>query len=244
MRAKVPTIAELGSKLPEIARPPHRSKLPGLSEAVKEVVHAERVRDRDRVVFEHLPLVKAIAVRVHENLPVEVDLDDLVHAGILGLFDAVNKFDPDKQVAFTSYAKHRIKGSIFGSLRQLDWGSRGLRPQHKRAEAATRELAAEGSHGDRTYRKARNRGGLGTHGSRARGGVCAGADARHAVMSEAIQTLPAGYQRVVTLYYSNEMTMAEIAETLGIKESRVSEIHKSALEKTAMALRPAANPSA
>ncbi|MGH9352924.1 MAG: sigma factor, partial [Terriglobia bacterium] len=60
---------------------------------------------RDRVVLEHLPLVKAIAVRVHENLPVHVDLDDLVHAGILGLFDAASKYNPDKQVVFSSYAK-------------------------------------------------------------------------------------------------------------------------------------------
>ncbi|HLW77484.1 MAG TPA: sigma factor, partial [Bryobacteraceae bacterium] len=66
-----------------------------------------RLARRDRVVLEHLPLVKAIAVRVHENLPVHVDLDDLVHAGILGLFDAANKFNPDKQVVFSSYAKHR-----------------------------------------------------------------------------------------------------------------------------------------
>src|ERR1700733_13451150 len=73
---------------------------------------------RDRVVLEHLPLVKAIAVRVHENLPVHVDLDDLIHAGILGLFDAANKFNPEKQVAFSSYAKHRIKGAILDSLRQ------------------------------------------------------------------------------------------------------------------------------
>ena len=77
---------------------------------------------RDQVVLEHLPLVKAIAVRVHENLPVHVDLDDLVHAGILGLFDAASKFDTGKQVAFSSYAKHRIKGAILDSLRQLDWG--------------------------------------------------------------------------------------------------------------------------
>jgi len=52
------------------------------------------------VVLEHLPLVKAIAVRVHENLPVHVDLDDLIHAGILGLFDAANNTIPKKQVVF------------------------------------------------------------------------------------------------------------------------------------------------
>jgi len=69
---------------------------------------AAKLARRDRVVLEHLPLVKAIAVRVHENLPVHVDLDDLVHAGILGLFDAASKFNPDKQVVFSSYAKHRI----------------------------------------------------------------------------------------------------------------------------------------
>src|ERR1700682_1621730 len=97
---------------------------------------------RDRVVLEHLPLVKAIAVRVHENLPVQVELDDLVHAGVLGLFDAASKFNPDKQVAFSSYARYRIKGAILDSLRQLDWASRDLRRLHKRVEAATRELQA------------------------------------------------------------------------------------------------------
>src|SRR5882762_10802442 len=98
--------------------------------------------DRDQLVLKHLPLVKAIAVRVYENLPVHVDLDDLVHAGILGLFDAANKYNPEKQVVFSSYAKHRIKGAILDSLRQLDWASRDMRRRHKQVEAATRELAA------------------------------------------------------------------------------------------------------
>src|SRR5437764_8831643 len=103
---------------------------------------AAKIAARDRIVIEHLPLVKAIAVRVHENLPVHVDLDDLVHAGVLGLFDAATKYNPDKQVAFSSYAKHRIKGAILDSLRQLDWASRDLRRRHKQVEAATRELAS------------------------------------------------------------------------------------------------------
>ncbi len=99
---------------------------------------------RDRIVLDHLPLVKAIAVRVHENLPVHVDLDDLIHAGILGLFDAASKYNPDKKVVFHSYAKHRIKGAILlDSLRQLDWASRDLRRRHKQVEAATRDLAAQ-----------------------------------------------------------------------------------------------------
>lgn len=97
---------------------------------------------RDRMVLDHLPLVRAIAVRMHETLPTHVDMDDLVHAGVLGLFDAVSKFDPRKQVAFSSYAKYRIKGSILDSLRQLDWASRDLRRRQKRVEAVTRELTA------------------------------------------------------------------------------------------------------
>ena len=114
-------------------------KAPSVSAGKNRTVSLET---RDKVVLEHLPLVKAIAVRVHENLPVHVELDDLVHAGILGLFDAATKFNPDKQVAFSSYAKHRIKGAILDSLRQLDWASRDMRRRHKQVEAATRELAS------------------------------------------------------------------------------------------------------
>ncbi len=86
---------------------------------------------RDQVVLDHLSLVKAIAIRVHESLPVHVDLDDLVHAGVLGLFDAASKYNPDKKVVFQSYAKHRVKGAILDSLRQLDWASRDLRKRQK-----------------------------------------------------------------------------------------------------------------
>ena len=52
------------------------------------------------------------------------------------------QINPDKQVVFSSYAKHRIKGAILDSLRQLDWASRDMRRRHKQVEAATRELAA------------------------------------------------------------------------------------------------------
>ena len=56
-----------------------------------------------------------------------VELDDLIHAGVMGLFDAVEKFDAAKNVEFRSYAKHRIKGAILDSLRHLDWASRDMR---------------------------------------------------------------------------------------------------------------------
>ena len=108
-----------------------RHAAPANTAAARASSQAAKLARRDRVVLEHVPLVKAIAVRVHENLPVHVDLDDLVHAGILGLFDAASKFNPEKQVVFSSYAKHRIKGAILDSLRQLDWASRDMRRRHK-----------------------------------------------------------------------------------------------------------------
>ena len=231
-----------------------------------------RTAKRDRVIMENLPLVKAIAVRVHENLPVHVDLDDLVHAGILGLFDAATKYDPDKMVAFSSYAKHRIKGAILDSLRQLDWASRDLRRRHKQVEQATRELSATlqrapsetelaekmGVEVDRWRQMMLDLRNVGlisastrandhddlpapdfpskpeTHPDR----MCANVQLRE-VLDGAMKTLPERYQKVVFLYYTNEMTMKEIGGILGINESRVSQIHKTALEKMATVLQDA-----
>jgi RNA polymerase sigma factor for flagellar operon FliA len=97
---------------------------------------------RDRIVLDHLPLAKAIAIRVHENLPVHVELDDLIHAGVLGLFDAVEKFDATKNIEFQGYAKHRIKGAILDSLRQADWASRDMRRRQKKVDAMSRDFNA------------------------------------------------------------------------------------------------------
>src|SRR5215475_675643 len=106
-------------------------------------IHQGMQAQRDQVILEHLPLVKAIAVRLRENLPVHVDLDDLVHAGVLGLFDAVEKYIEEKNVAFHADAKHRIKGSMLDSLRQADWASRDLPRRQKQVDMVTRELATK-----------------------------------------------------------------------------------------------------
>jgi len=224
---------------------------------------------RDRVVLEHLPLVKAIAIRVHENLPVHVDVDDLVHSGVLGLFDAASKYNPDKQVAFSSYAKHRIKGAILDSLRQLDWASRDMRRRHKQVEAATRELAATLQRNPTEAEVAQKLGidqerwrsmmldlrnvGLVSASTRTNesddlpapdfpckpeshpDSIC-GREQLRGVLGVAMKTLPERYQKVVSLYYSGEMTMKEIGGILGINESRVSQIHKAALEKMQVVL--------
>jgi RNA polymerase sigma factor for flagellar operon FliA len=252
-----------------IAASPSRHAAQTNSVAAKATAQAAKLARRDRVVLEHVPLVKAIAVRVHENLPVHVDLDDLVHAGILGLFDAASKFNPDKQVVFSSYAKHRIKGAILDSLRQLDWASRDMRRRHKQVEAATRDLAAELQRNPTEQEVAQKLGmdaerwrtmmidlrnvGLISASTRGNEGddlpapdfpskpethpdsICAREQLR-SVLGVAMKTLPERYQKVVLLYYTNEMTMKEIGGILGINESRVSQIHKSALEKMQVAL--------
>jgi len=232
---------------------------------------------RDQIVLENLSLVKAIAVRVHENLPVHVDLDDLVHAGVLGLFDAATKYNPDKKVVFQSYAKHRIKGAILDSLRQLDWASRDLRKRQKQLEAVTRDLTARlgrapteleiadtlGLGIERWRRMAlelKNLGLLSVSSLRPDPDnnapvefpaspdsqpdqICARRQMRSA-LAVAMKCLPKRYQKVVVLYYTNDMTMKEIGEILGVNESRVSQIHKIALEKMAMSLRSAGIQSA
>jgi RNA polymerase sigma factor for flagellar operon FliA len=98
---------------------------------------------RDRLVMEHLPLARAIAARVRESLPPHVEMDDLTSHGLLGLLDAATRFDPSKQIAFGVYARHRIRGAILDSLRELDSVSRETRRQHRRVESATRELSME-----------------------------------------------------------------------------------------------------
>ena len=87
-----------------------------------------------------LPLDKRMALQMREHLPAHVDLDDLVGAGVLGLIDAVRKFDARKHVKLESYARHRIRGAILDGLRSLDAASRDMRKKAKGAEKVYREL--------------------------------------------------------------------------------------------------------
>jgi RNA polymerase sigma factor for flagellar operon FliA len=92
------------------------------------------LEERERILLEQLPQVRYIARRIHERLPRHVPLDDLVHAGVLGLMDALNKYDRTKHVQFASYAKFRIRGAILDSLRELDWSPRELRRKARRID--------------------------------------------------------------------------------------------------------------
>jgi RNA polymerase sigma factor FliA len=97
--------------------------------------------DVEALLMEQLPQVRFIARRIHERLPRHVPLEDLIHAGVIGLMDAAHKFDPEKHVQFSSYAKFRIRGAILDSLREMDWGPRALRRKARDIEAAHQRLA-------------------------------------------------------------------------------------------------------
>ncbi len=77
--------------------------------------------------MEQMPQVRYIARHIHDRLPQHVPIEDLVHAGVLGLMDALTKYDEARQVQFKTYAKFRIRGAILDSLRELDWSPRDLR---------------------------------------------------------------------------------------------------------------------
>jgi RNA polymerase sigma factor for flagellar operon FliA len=229
-------------------------------------VEAAKLVRRDKLVLEHLPLAKAIAGRVQGSLPVHVDLDDMVHSGVLGLIDAANKFNSDMQVPFSSYAKHRIKGAILDGLRHLDWASRDMRRRQKSVEAATGDLTAilerapteaevaeklgiDVDHFRKMMLDLRTLGPVSPSNNfnfnengdlpaldfpddpkKHPDASCAQAELR-GLLGEARKTLPTRYQQVVLMYYTGDLTMKEIGGVLGINESRVSQIHKSALEK-------------
>jgi len=99
--------------------------------------------ERDRILLEQLPQVRYLARRIHERLPRHVLLEDLIHAGVIGLIDALNKFDHSKNVQFCSYAKFRIRGAILDNLREMDWGPRELRRKARRVEEAVRKLSLD-----------------------------------------------------------------------------------------------------
>ncbi len=222
---------------------------------------------RDRRVIDNLSLVRVIALRVQVGMRMHVDLDDLIHAGVVGLITAASNFDPAKEVAFSSYAKHRIRGAILDDLRAGDWASRDVRKRHKEVAALNTEFLARFQRTPTEQETAERFGvdverwremalelrmvGLISITPRDENDLLpefpAPANTRPdrvcehrqigSALQGAIRTLPERYQTVVNLYYTDQMTMKEIGKVLAIKESRVCQIHKAALDKMGVALR-------
>src|SRR5947207_1076091 len=98
---------------------------------------------RDRLILTYAPLVKYVAGRLGSGLPAHVDEGDLVSYGLLGLISAIERYDPDRDVKFETYAIARIKGSIIDELRQMDWVPRSVRARARDIERAISELEAK-----------------------------------------------------------------------------------------------------
>lgn len=219
---------------------------------------------RDELISQHLHLVKITARRVQRSLGVHVELEDLIHAGTMGLFEAATKYQDDKQVPFPVYANHRIRGAMLDSLRQLDWASRDARKQYRLMESVTQDLttklgrtpsqpelaAAMGVDQKRwqslmidfrsfglasVQQRTVDREDLPSKEIPASPRNCPDQLLAQSEMKRtlnlAMQTLPQRYRQVVTLYYDADLSMKEIGGMLGVNESRVSQIHKSALAK-------------
>jgi RNA polymerase sigma factor for flagellar operon FliA len=82
---------------------------------------------RQELIVKYTPLIKYIANRIAIRLPSHIDIEDIVNTGVLGLMDAIEKFDPTREVKFETYAEFRIKGAILDELRAMDWVPRSVR---------------------------------------------------------------------------------------------------------------------
>ena len=122
------------------------SRAQGTRYPPNEIPRREFTAEEERVLLEHLPMVRFLARRIHERLPQHVEMEELFSAGVVGLMDAFTKFDPSKKVQFRSYAQFRVRGAILDSLRTLDWSPRELRRKGRAVEEAIRVLTVRIGH--------------------------------------------------------------------------------------------------
>jgi RNA polymerase sigma factor for flagellar operon FliA len=223
-------------------------------------------RLRDQLIVLYSPLVKYVAARVAVGLPQHVDGSDLVSYGIIGLIDAIDRFSPDRQVKFETYAIARIRGAIIDELRAIDWVPRSVRAKARAVEQAYASLEATLLRtptdaevatelgmsepdlqdilrqisfvgvaaldevfmvgGDRTDRTT-----LGDTIPDATAGPVALFEDKESkeILAQAIMQLGERERTVLSLYYYEGLTLAEIGEILGVTESRVCQIHTKAV---------------
>src|SRR5215218_1090070 len=109
-------------------------------------VEYQRTHDkavRDRLILTYAPLVKYVAGRLGSGLPAHVDEGDLVSYGLLGLISAIDRYEPDRDIKFETFAIARIRGAIIDELRALDWVPRSVRSRARQIERAIRDLEAK-----------------------------------------------------------------------------------------------------
>jgi len=214
---------------------------------------------RERLILHYSPLVKFVAGRVAAGLPQNIEQSDLVSYGIFGLIDAIDKFDPGRGYKFETYAISRIKGAIIDELRSVRAKARAIERAYSKLENELRrspgdkEVAAElgvteeelattlGQISfvgvvalDELLSAGSERGSGATVGDTIAGGGHDPVEAFESeemrqVLADAINRMPDRERLVLTLYYYEGLTLAEIGNVLGVTESRVCQIHTKAI---------------
>ena len=224
-----------------------------------------KVAWNDEQAAELLTLVKRMALRMRAHLPAHIEVNELIGAGVLGLLDALRKYDASKRVKLESYARHRIRGAILDGLRSLDGASRDLRKKTKCLEKLHYEMTAKlgrpvtgpemaavlGMSLPKWYRMVQELQWAGAEWLLPFGpanpkpakeeALPAGADEdafarcyhleQKEILLRARAHLPERERQILQLYYDQEMTMKQIAERLGIDESRISQLHSAAVAR-------------
>ena len=203
---------------------------------------AMQAQERDALIRAHTGLARNLALRLAGRVPSSVDIDDLIGAGLLGLIDAVDRFDASRSIPFEAYARTRIQGAILDALRAEDHLSRRDRRRTREADRAEdklrmklgRELSTEESHKARrgvartlpyaqTFVQIEDAddGSLADEES-AFSSVAARQD--YARVRALVGKLPERERTILALYYEEELTYREIGEVLGVTESRICQI--------------------
>ncbi|MFQ5768644.1 MAG: FliA/WhiG family RNA polymerase sigma factor [Acidobacteriota bacterium] len=224
-----------------------------------EAVRRPGSREREIFLGEYAPLVRFVAARLAARLPREASLDDLIGDGLLGLMEAVRRFEPEKGVQFATFAESRIRGAMLDGLRQRDFFPRSLRRRQKEMEEAVSDLTGElGRPPDDEELGARlgiDAAALRIRLDEARGVALlpmeadsengrvlhAAADAAAQpdqplqkkeagrLLKESLKTLPERDRLVLSFYYMEGMTLKEIGAVLDVTESRICQIHTRAV---------------
>jgi RNA polymerase sigma factor for flagellar operon FliA len=114
-----------------------------LLQKYKEEPTKVTAKQKDTLIMEYAPLIKFIAQKIAVRLPSHIELDDLISSGVIGLMDAIEKYDPSRDNKFKTYAEFRIRGAILDELRAQDWVPRSVRDKAKMLDKTVVELEAQ-----------------------------------------------------------------------------------------------------